>query len=82
MSTVFIDATTAAKLGEPRTTVEVRTEDGRLVGVFSPRREATPEDYEWAMREVTTEELEESIKSGPCRPFAEIIAELKQRSHP
>jgi hypothetical protein len=79
MSTVFIDATTAAKLGEPNTTVEVRTEDGKLVGVFSPRREATPEDYEWAMQAFTAEEIEESKRSGPGRPFAEIIAELRQR---
>ncbi len=80
MSTVLIDASTAAKLSEPKTTVEVRTEDGKLIGVFSPRREATEEDYEWAMREITTEEIEASLKSGPGRPFVEIIAELKQRS--
>jgi len=55
VSTVQVDASTAAKLTELGSTVEVRTEDGKLVGVFTPRREATKEDYEWAMREVTTE---------------------------
>jgi hypothetical protein len=80
MSTVQVDAATAAKLIEPKTTVEVRTEDGKLVGVFMPRREATDEDYEWAMREVTSEEIEASLGSGPTRPFREAIDELKQRS--
>ena len=80
MSTVQIDFVTAARLSEPKTTVEVRTEDGKLVGVFMPRREATEEDYAWAMQNVTSEEIETSLKSGPGRPFAEIIADLKQRS--
>lgn len=79
MSTVMIDASTAAKLTEPKTTVEVRTEDGSLVGVFTPRREATDADYEWAMREVTTEEIEKSLASGPGRPLADILAELQKR---
>lgn len=79
MSTVQIDSMTAAKLIESQATVEVRTEDGKLVGVFTPRREATEEDYAWAMKNVTTEEIEASLKSGPGRPFADVIAELKLR---
>lgn len=82
MSTVMIDAATAAKLSEPKTTVEVRTEDGKLVGVFTPRREATKEDYEWAMREITTEEIEKSLASGPGRPFREVIDELRRKYGP
>jgi hypothetical protein len=76
MSIVQIDAATAAKLSESKTTVEVRTEDGKLVGVFTPRREATEEDYEWAMKNVSAEEIEASLQSGPCRPASEIIPEL------
>jgi len=73
MSTVLIDAATA------ETTVEVRTEDGKLVGVFTPRREATREDYERAMRDVTSEEIERSLASGPGRPFREAIDELRRK---
>jgi hypothetical protein len=80
MSTVLIDASTAAKLSQPMTTVEVRTEDGRLVGVFTPRREATPEDYEWARQEFTREEIELARNSGPGRPLAEIMADLRKRT--
>ena len=82
MSTVLVDAVTAAKLSEPKARVEVRTEDGRLIGVFTPQREATDEDYEWALREVTTEEIEKSLASGPGRPFAEAIAELRRKYGP
>jgi hypothetical protein len=79
MSTVLVDAATAAKLSEPNSRVEVRTEDGKLIGVFSPRREATPEDYQWARQQVTVEEIEASRKSGPGRPLADIMADLRQK---
>jgi hypothetical protein len=82
MSTVLVDAATAAKLTAPKTQVEVRTEDGTLVGVFMPRREATEADYEWAMKEITTEEIEASLKSGPGRPLADILADLRKRYGP
>jgi len=79
MSTVLIDASTAAKLSAPQATVEVRTEDGKLVGVFTPRREATEADYEWALSQITEEEIEASRKSGPGRPLADILADLRSR---
>lgn len=82
MSTVLIDAATAAKLSEPNATVEVRTEDGKLIGVFSPRREATEEDYEWAMEQVSAEQMEASLQSGPGRPFSEVISELRRKYGP
>ena len=79
MTTVLVDAATAARLREPNAKVEVRTEDGKLIGDFTPRREATEADYEWAFREVTKEEIEMSLASGPGRPFAEAIAELRRK---
>jgi hypothetical protein len=79
MKTVTIDSATAAKLREPNSRVEVRTEDGKLVGEFVPRREATQTDYDRAFRDVTTEEIERSLASGPVRPFSETIAELRRK---
>lgn len=79
MSSVLVDASTAAKLSEPKTKVEVRTEDGKLIGVFTPRREATPEDYEWARKQFTEEEIEAARKSGPGRPLADILADLRRK---
>ena len=57
-------------------------EKGNLLGYYTPVREATDEDYKWAMEAVSEEEIERSLKSGPCRPFAEVIAELRQRYGP
>jgi hypothetical protein len=77
MSTVLIDAATAAKLSEPKTTVELRTEDGKLVGVFTPRREATPEDYEWARQQFTVEEIEAARREDGGFTTAEVLAYLQ-----
>ena len=78
MSTVQIDAATAAKLSEPRTTVEVRTEDVKLVGVFTPRREATEEDYEWARKQFTLEEIEAARKEPGGFTTAQVLEHLRQ----
>jgi len=82
MSTVLVDASTAARLSEPKSKVEVRTEDGKLIGDFTPRREATPEDYEWAMKNITKEEIKASLASGPGRPLSEILADLRRKYGP
>ena len=57
-------------------------EEGNLLGYYTPVPDATDDDYQWAMESVTSEEIERSLRSGPCRPFAEIIAELRQRYGP
>lgn len=82
MSTVVIDAATAAKFEDQTEEVEVRTMDGRLVGLFTPIREGTPEEYAWAQSQITDEEIEESRKSGPGRPLADILADLRRKYGP
>jgi hypothetical protein len=54
-------------------------ESGKVLGYYTPLREATDEEYEWAFREVTKEEIEYSRSSGPGRPAGEVIAELQRR---
>ena len=78
MSTVLIDSATAAKLSEPKTTVEVRTEDGKLVGDFTPRREATPEDYEWARSQFTLAEIEAARREPGGYTTAEVLDHLQR----
>jgi len=51
-------------------------ESGNILGYYTPRREATEEDYEWAFENITKEEIEASLASGPGRPASEIIPEL------
>ena len=76
MSTVLIDATTASKLSQSQTTVEVRTEDGKLVGVFTPMREATPEDYEWAKQQFSREEIAKARAETGGYSTAEVLEHL------
>lgn len=78
MSTILIDASTAAKLKEPQTTVELRTEDGKLVGIFTPMREATPEDYEWARQQITKEEIERARSEPGGFTTAEVLEYLRK----
>lgn len=51
-------------------------ESGNILGYYTPRRAATEEDYEWLLSNVTKEEIEASLNSGPGRPASEIIPEL------
>jgi hypothetical protein len=73
------------KVSEP---AEVCDEQGNVLGHYTPvreykpYREATEEDYQWAMEQVTPELIEASLKSGPGRPFEEIIADLRRRYGP
>jgi hypothetical protein len=77
MSTVIIDATTAAKFAGQSGEVEVRTLEGRLVGVFTPLREATPEDYEWAKQHFTKKMVDEARQQQGGFTTAEALAHLR-----
>lgn len=57
-------------------------ESGKILGFYTPLREGTDEDYEWAMSQVTSEEIEASLNSGPCRPLADVIADLRRKYGP
>jgi hypothetical protein len=57
-------------------------ESGNILGYYTPRREATEEDYQWAFENITKEQIEASLASGPGRPLAEIIAELRSKCGP
>ena len=81
MSSITIPASLKSVFGVS-VPVRVCDESGNVLGYYTPRREATEEDYEWAMQNVTTEELEASLKSGPGRPLAEIIADLRSKYGP
>lgn len=67
---------------------EVCDEEGNVLGYYTPVREykpfreATEEDYRWAMEQITPEEIERSLASGPGRPFREVIDELRRKYGP
>jgi len=78
MSTVIVDAATAAQLDKQSGEVEVRISDGRLVGLFTPLREATLEDYEWARQQFTVEEIEAARKEPGGFTTAPVLEHLRQ----
>jgi hypothetical protein len=78
MSTITIPASLASAfaVGKPS---RICDENGNVLGYYTPRREATEEDYEWAFKNITKEEIEASENSGPGRLLSEIIADLRAK---
>ena len=61
------------------TPTRICDESGNILGYYTPhppRREATDEDYEWAFKNITKEQIDAAENSGPGRPASEIIPEL------
>lgn len=78
MSSITVPASLAPAFCGPGPT-RVCDESGKVLGYYQPRREATDEDYEWLMKQVTKEEIEASLASGPGRPLREILDDLQRR---
>ena len=78
MSTITIPASLQSAFGVSEPT-RVCDERGNVLGYYTPLPEATDEDYEWLMKQVTPEQLEASLNSGPGRPASEVIAELRRK---
>jgi hypothetical protein len=75
MSTITIPESLKSAFAVDKPT-RICDENGNILGYYTPRREATEEDYEWAMNHFTPEEIDAAMKSGPGRPASEIIPEL------
>jgi hypothetical protein len=60
-------------------------ESGNILGYYTPtipRRTATDEDYEWAFKNITAEQIQASLASGPGRPLSDTLAELRAKYGP
>jgi hypothetical protein len=78
MSTITIPASLQAAFagGKPS---RICDEKGNILGYYTPRREASEEDYHWAFKNITQEQIDASEKSGPGRPAADVFAELRAK---
>ena len=76
MTTVVLDQTTIQKLVVTLTTVEVRDEEGNVVGHFSPK--IRPEDVDQFESPFSDEEIERRSKNAVGRPLAEILSDLRK----
>lgn len=81
MTTITIPESlqSAFRVSEP---TRVRDEQGNILGHYTPCREATEEDYEWAINNITQEQIDASMAIGPGRPLAEVLAELRAKYGP
>ena len=75
MSTITIPESLKSAFAVSQPT-RICDENGNILGYYTPRREATEEDYEWAFKNITKEQIEAAERSGPGRPASEIIPEL------
>ncbi len=75
MSTITIPASLRSAFVGAKPS-RVCDENGNILGYYTPQREATEEDYKWAMAQFTPEQIEAALNSGPDRPASEIIPEL------
>ena len=79
MTAITIPASIQPLFGQVSEPVSVQDEQGNVLGFYTPMRQATKEDYEWAQSQFTDEELERGRNSGPGRPLADILADFKAR---
>lgn len=64
MVAVTVDATVRSKLSAIDARAELRSEDGTLLGYFTPARLGTPEDYRRAREHFDLAELQQRKSSG------------------
>lgn len=77
MTTIRIPSSLKAsfRVSEPTTVCD---EQGNVLGYYTPAREATPEDYEWARKYFTPEMIAEARKQEGGYTTAEVLEHLKK----
>jgi len=72
------DSATLDKLRQVNERVEIRDEEGELIGYFTPRVDRSL--YESVEIPVSEEELRRRAQKGGGRTLAEILADLERRA--
>jgi hypothetical protein len=78
ISVVVLDQSTVEKLKAASVGVEVRDENGALLGYFEPA--VTPETIDQYECPLSEEELAHIAREGGGRPLADILSDLGNRS--
>jgi hypothetical protein len=79
MTAITIPASIKPLFGQVSEPVSVRDEQGNVLGFFTPMRQATKEDYEWAKKQFTAEELQRSLSSGIAGTTDEVLRKIGAR---
>jgi hypothetical protein len=78
MSDITIPANLAPSFAGSETS-RVLDERGVVLGVYTPIREFTDDEYAWVFEQITPELIEASNNAGPGRPLADVLAELRRK---
>jgi len=79
MNRIVLDETLRAKLGDLDQRSAICDETGRVVGHYVPAGKMDPELYEWAVSQISDEELERrSRERGPRRTTKEVLERLEK----
>jgi hypothetical protein len=78
MQQVTLDQATLERLHNLAEMLEIRDQEGRVLGYFSPVLKQDRPLYAGAYVPVTDEEVQNLLKQPPGRPLADILADLEK----
>lgn len=74
---VVVDVATSSQLVGLEMPVEVCDESGRMLGHFVPASDDVRQVYEWAMTQISDEELDRRRQEPDGRTTAEVLRHLR-----
>lgn len=81
MNSITVNSATGAMLEQVEQPVEIRDENGRLLGHFSPAtRNGKTDHAEYYVPDFTEEQLKEWESAPRGRPLKDILADLEKRA--
>lgn len=79
MTAITIPASIQPLFGPVSEPVSVQDEQGNVLGFYTPVLQGTTEDYEWATRQFTADELQRSLASGIGGTTDEVLRKIGAR---
>ncbi len=79
MTPMILEPNLRSRFGQTDSEVELRDEQGQLVGYFVPPRLHRELILAWSRAHVSDDELERARREPAGRPLAEILTDLDQR---
>lgn len=80
MTAITIPASIQPLFGQVSEPVSVRDEQGNLLGFYTPMRQATKEDYEWARKQFTEAQIDAARREPGGFTTQEVLEHLNRLS--
>lgn len=78
MTAITIPASIKPLFGQVSEPVSVQDEQGNVLGFYTPMRPATKEDYEWARKQFTLEQIEDARREPGGFTTKEVLEHLSR----